>query len=535
MIAGITLAALGMPEVMGYTKIIGTPVVTGLYTMLLPMLVFALFGSSRYLVVGADSATAAIVATALAALSVPAGATYVAMTSLVAIEAGAMLLLARVFRLGFLADFLSRTVLVGFLSGVGIQVACGELHGMLGVEPGGNGFLGKLLFTFKQVPHTRVSYVVISLVVLLVIVGFERLLPRFPGALVAIIGMILASAMFHWDQRGIALVGPVPGGLPRMGLPGVAWNDVRRLLPISFSCFIVILAQSAATSRAYALRHRDRFSESVDLIGLSLANMAAGCSGTFVVNGSPTKTGMVESAGGRSQLAHITTAMMVLLVLLFLTRPLSFLPNAVLAAIVFLIGLKLVDYRGLLEIYRKRGSEFLLAVFTAAAVLLVGVERGILLAMGLSLLLHVRHGYRPNSAILLHDPVEHWQLAPLTPVQMVEPGMVMYWFGADLYYANTNHFVEEVQQVVHQSPAPIRWLIVDAEAITAIDFTAGRALIDLQRDLTGKGVCLALARVNDRLRADLDRQDVTNLIGADRIFASRKKSLAACRAACAED
>ncbi|PWU11243.1 MAG: sodium-independent anion transporter [Verrucomicrobia bacterium] len=529
-VAGVTLAALGIPEVMGYTKIIGTPVITGLYTMLLPLVVFAVFGSSRHLVVGADSATAAIVAAALVSLAIPSGQNYLAMTGLIALLSGGMLLLARVFRLAFLADFLSRTVLVGFLSGVGVQVACHQLPGLLGLEAGGHGFFGQLLFTFRHVPQTHAMSLYISLGVLAVIAGFERLAPRFPGALVAVVGAIVASAVLHWGEQGVSVVGEVPQGLPALRLPEVSWSQVMPMLSVSFSCAIVILAQSAATSSAYALRYRDPFSENVDLVGLALANAAAGCSGTFVVNGSPTKTAMVDSAGGRSQISHLTAAAVALIVSLFLTKPLSYLPHAVLAAIVFLIGVRLVDYRGLREILRKKPREFALAMTTGVAVLVVGVERGIILAMVLSLLQHVRRGYRPHSAIIVHDPVEHWQMNPITPVRMIEPGMVLYWFGAELYYANIGHFVEEAQRLVNESPAQARWLVVDAGAITAIDFSAGRALVDLQADLARKGVALAFARVNDQLQADLDSQGVTRGIGPDRIFKSRKHCLAAYRA-----
>jgi MFS superfamily sulfate permease-like transporter len=308
LIAGITLAALGIPEVMGYTRIIGTPVVTGLYTLFLPVLVFAFFGSSRHLVVSADSATAAMVAAALTTHSFAANTPrYVELTSLIALVTAVMLLLARILHLGFLADFLSRTVLVGFLSGVGVQVAVGELQGMLGIEKGGHGFFRQLLFAFQHLGDTRLPSLYIALAVLAIIIGSEFFAPRFPGALLAVIGLTAVSAYFHWEDRGIQVVGGVPGGLPHLGFPHITYGDVVMVLPISISCFIVILAQSAATSRAYALRYRDRFDQNADLIGLSLANAAAGFSSTFVVNGSPTKTAIVDGAGGRSQLPHLTT------------------------------------------------------------------------------------------------------------------------------------------------------------------------------------------------------------------------------------
>ena len=405
--AGLTLAALGIPEVMGYTRIIGTPVITGLYTLLLPVVVFAIFGSSRHLMVAADSATAAMVSAALA--SYVGGPKYVALTGLVALVAGGLLLLARVLRLGFLADFLSRTALVGFLTGVGAQVAFAELHDVLGLENGGAGFFGRLFFTAKHLHDIDPGSVSLAICILALLVGFARFAPRWPGALLAVAGAIAASALFHWGNHGIKLVGDVPLGLPRLGLPAVGWNDVPLVLPIAFSCCMVILAQSAATSRAYAFRYGERFSEETDLVGLSLANLAAGLSGTFVVNGSPTKTAMVDTAGGRSQIAHLTTAATVLLVLLFLTKPLSYLPNAVLGAIVFLIGLKLVNLRGLAEIRRKSRHEYVVALAVAAIVLFIGVKEAIVAMIVLSLLDHVRQGYRPHTAIILTDAVEHWR------------------------------------------------------------------------------------------------------------------------------
>jgi len=367
------------------------------------------------------------------------------------------------------------------LSGVGIQVAFGELHEILGIEKGGQGFLHQLLFTFRHLSEARLPSLLIALSVLAIMIAFEFLAPRFPGALLAVIGMTLASAYFHWDDQGIRVVGAVPSGLPSFGLPDVTWHDVTLVLPIAFSCFIVILAQSAATSRAYALRYRDPFSQNVDLVGLSLANAAAGLSGTFVVNGSPTKTAMVDTAGGRSQWSHLTTATVVLLVLLFFTRPLSFLPNAVLAAIIFRVGVKLVDFRGLAEIRRSQPQEFVLALVTALTVVLFGVEPGIILAVVLSLLQHVRRSYRPHTAVIVRDASGNRSFEDPTPGKMAEPGLVMFWFGADLFFANVAFFVEQARRLVHDSPSPVRWLFIDATPITGLNFSAGRAVADYSK------------------------------------------------------
>ena len=302
-VAGITLAALGIPEVMGYTKIIGTPAITGLYTLFLPVLVFALFGSSRHLVVSADSATAAMVAAGLASLSFTTNTPrYVALTSLIGLVTAGILLLARMLSLGFLADFLSRTVLVGFLSGVGVQVALGELHEMLGIEKSGHGFLHQLLFTFRHLSETHLPTLFIALAVLAVIVGFDIAAPRFPGPLLAVIGLTVASALFHWSDRGIGVVGAVPSGLPRVGLPDVTWTDITLVLPIAFSCFLVILAQSAATSRAYALRYRDHFSQwtwSVSRLPMLPPVAAAPSSSTAALPKLPWWTRWADAVSGR--------------------------------------------------------------------------------------------------------------------------------------------------------------------------------------------------------------------------------------------
>jgi MFS superfamily sulfate permease-like transporter len=341
--------------------------------------------------------------------------------------------------------------------------------------------------------------------------------------------MTAASAYFHWGDHGVQIVGEVPGGLPHLGLPEVTWKDVTLILPIALSCFIVILAQSAATSRAYALRYRDEFNQNVDLVGLSLANAVAGCSSTFVVNGSPTKTAMVDGAGGRSQWSHVTTAVVVLLVLLFLTKPLSFLPNAVLSAIVFMVGVKLVDHRGLADIYRMAPPEFAVALATAATVVFAGVEQGILLAVVLSLLQHVRRSYRPRAGVVVRDELDHWRIEDPVPGKMIEPGLVMFWFGSDLFYANVGFFAAQARQLIHESPTPVRWFVVDCGAITGIDYSAGRALADLQQDLIKAGVVLALTRVQVRHHGDLEQMGLIEMIGENWLFDSRHECLQAYR------
>jgi len=526
-LAGFQLAAMNIPQALGYTKIAGMPVVTGFYTLLLPLLAFAVFGSSRYLVVAADSATAAIFAGKLHAMAPVASARYVALASTVALLTAGYLLLARVLKLGFLADFLSQTVLTGFLTGVGFQVGIAVLGEMVGLEVHSNRTVGLLLEVFRSLPQVHLPTVTISAVVVTGIFALSRFAPKLPGPLIAVTGAIAASATWDFSGHGITIVGPVVGGLPHLGLPDVHWRDAVSLLGVSASCLVTIAAQSAATARFYAGRHRQRLDESADLVGLSAANAAAALSGTFVVDGSPTQTAMVESFGGQSQLAQVATATAVAFVLLFLTKPLQYLPRCVLGAIVFFIAVRLIDVRGLREIHRESPGEYNLAVFTAAVVVLVGVEEGILIAMVLSLLRVVRHSYRPHTGVFVVSEGDAWQLVPAVPGAVTEPGLVIYRFGAALFYANATRFAEEVSGLVGPAPSPVRWLVVDAEAITNVDYTAARMVRQLHMELVRTGVVFVLARVSPSLKADLDRHLLTEIIGSVRIFDRLHDALAA--------
>jgi sulfate permease, SulP family len=517
-LAGFQLAAMNIPQALGYTKIAGMPVVAGFYTLLLPLLAFAVFGSSRFLVVAADSATASILAGKLATMAPIASARYVALASTVALLTAGFLLLARVLKLGFLADFLSQTVLTGFLTGVGFQVGIAVLSEMVGLEVHSNRTIGQLLDLFRSLPMIHWPTVAISAVVVISVFAFSRFAPKVPGSLIAVAGAIAASANWDFAGHGIAIIGPVVGGLPHLGLPDVHWRDVVPLLGVSVSCFVMILAQSAATAHFYAGRHHQHLDESVDLVGLSAANAAAGLSGTFVVNGSPTQTAMVESSGGQSQLAQVATAIAVTFVLLFLTEPLQYLPRCVLGAIVFFIAVRLMDVRGLRDIRRESPGEYALAVFTAAVVVLVGVEQGILIAMVLSLLRIVRHSYRPHTGVFVVNEGDIWHVVPAVPGTVTKPGLVIYRFGAALFYANAGLFAEQIRGLVGPTPSLVRWLAVDAEAITNVDYTAARMVRELHEELVDRGVVLVFARAPVSLKADLDRHLLTQVIGPAQFF-----------------
>ncbi|MGD1095616.1 MAG: SulP family inorganic anion transporter [Bryobacteraceae bacterium] len=529
-VAGIELAAMNIPQALGYTSIAGTPAVTGFYTLLLPLLAFATFGSSRVLVVAADSATAAILAGGISGMAPLASAHYVALAGLVALLTAGLLMVARLLKLGFIADFLSQTVLVGFLTGVGFQVGIAVLGEMLGLEIHSRWTVVQLAQVLRNLSQVHLPSAGLAALVVIGVLTLGRLAPRVPGPLIAVAGTIAASAAWDFAAHGIAVIGPVTGGLPHLTFPEVSWDEVERLLPVAGSCFVMIIAQSAATARIYAARNHQAIDENADLVGLSAANAAAALSGAFVVNGSPTQTAMVESSGGRSQFAHVATAAVVALVLLFLTHPLQYLPRCVLGAIVFIVAIRLVDLRGLEGIRRESRGEFTLAATTAGVVVLAGVEQGIVLAMVLSLLRIVQHSYHPHTAVLTQGEGGMWRLNPVVPGAVTEPGLVIYRFGAALFYANAGRFADEIRLLVLQgvgpAPSPLRWIVVDAGAIADVDYTAARVVRELQAELAQRGVELVFAHVQSDLKPDLDRHHLTEVIGGNRIFDSLHEALA---------
>lgn len=533
-LAGLTLAAVAIPETMGYTSIAEVPVVTGLYTVIFPTIVFALLCSSKLLVVGADSATAAILAAGLASLGIagltPNSPEWLAFASLVALVCGGMLAIARLLRLGFLGDFLSASVLIGFLTGVGISVLTGQIPDMLGIPKGAGNWFHQQWYLLTHVGGANLPTVAFAGATLVVIIGFKRFLRVVPGAIIAVVLSIVVSTALDAHQYGVVIVGEVQGGFPPLGLPsGLTWSDVPKVLGVAFSCFVLIIAQSAATSRSFAMRHGEAVDVNRDIVALSGASVMAGLSGTFVVNGSPTKTQILDEQKGRTQLANITMSLVVLVVVLFLSGLLTDMPKAVLAAIVFLVGLDLVDLAGLRRILRARPSEFVIATLTAVVVFTVGVEQGIILAVALSLVEMVRRQYRPKRFVVRVHSGGTTSYTSAAPGLESLPGLLIFRYDADLFYANAHQFSDDVQQLVLSAPRPIRWLVLDCSAIPDVDYSAALSLQALIDFVHTRGAVFALAGLDPDLRSDLERQGVLAMLNADHLYDSIPAAVAAFR------
>lgn len=530
LVAGATLSAVAIPETMGYTSIAQTPIVTGLYTIIFPAIVFALLGASRLLVVGADSATAAILAAGLGGAAIagvtPNSPEWLAYTSVIALICGVLLILARVFRLGFLGDFLSASVLIGFLTGVGVQVFSGQLPSMLGIPKGPGTWLEQQWYLIAHLDQIRWPTTAYAAATLIIIVGFKRFAPKVPGAIVAVVLLIIVSAATDAPAHGVAVVGAVQGGFPPIGLPqGISMSNLAACTGIAFSCFILIIAQSAATSRSFAMKHGQNVDVNRDIVGLAGANLAAGLSGTFVVNGSPTKTQILDEQKGHTQLANLTMSGIVLLVVLFFTAALTDMPKSVLGAIVFLIGIDLIDVLGLRRIARRRRSEFVIALVTAVVVCGIGVEQGIILAVIVSILEVIRRHYKPKDYVVSVSKTGEESFGPASPGTQSDSGLIIFRFDSDLFYANANRFVEDVETLVDRAPDQVRWFILDAGAVDDIDYSAGVSLGGLLNYLEARHVTFALVGADASLVDTLRAYDLLDRIGTGHLHDSLSEAL----------
>jgi MFS superfamily sulfate permease-like transporter len=476
--------------------------------MLLPAVVFVLFGASRHLVVGADSATAAILAAALTRQAATGSPRYIALAGTATLVLAVLLVLARLARLGFLANFLSRTVLVGFLTGVGVQVALGQLPDLLGVQAGSGSLPTRVAHLVGELGTVSAPTLAVGLGAITIVVVGRRVDRRIPSALVAVVAAVAVDTIVDLGRFGVAVLGPVPAGLPHLALPALAPSDLAAVLPAAVSMLVVVLAQSAATARAYAARFDETADTDADLVGLAGANVAATLTGTFVVNGSPTKTQMVVGAGGRSQLAQLASVAVVVVVCLVATGPLAHLPLAALAAVVFLIGVELVDVAGLRRILAVRRAEFVVALLTAAAVVVLGVEVGIVIAVVASIVDHLRHSYSPHNAVLVKSPAGHWRSEPVTPGARTSGGLVVYRFASGMYFANASRLVADVETLLAAGPE-VRWFCLDAAAVGDIDFTASTVLAGVFVRLRARGVHVVASNLAGGVRAELERYGVT--------------------------
>ncbi|MFE6857339.1 SulP family inorganic anion transporter [Nocardia sp. NPDC057668] len=533
-LAGVTVAAYLVPQVMAYATLAGLPAVAGLWAVLGPLTVYVLLGTSRRLSVGPESTTALMTAVALAPLAAGDPGRYAALAAVLALLVGVICVLGAFARLGVLAELLSKPVLVGYLAGTaGIMIA-GQLGRVTEVPVDGETIPAQVVSFVSNLGDLHWPTAIFAACVLAALLALSHWLPKVPGPLLVVLLATAVVAVFSLRDNGIDVIGSVPAGLPIPGIPSVPLADVAVLLLPALGIALVGFSDNALTARAFAARHGERIDANRELGALGATNLAAGLSQGFPVSCSGSRTTIADAAGARTQLYSLVTLLAVVVVLFGARDILAAFPTAALGALVVYAALRLIDVPEFRRIARFRRSELLLAVSTTAAVLVLGVLNGVLIAIALSILDLLRRVARGHDAILgfvpglagMHDIDDYDDAEPV-------PGLVVYRYDAPLCFANAEDFRRRALAAVEHSAtpsAPVRWFVLNAEANVEVDLTALDAVDQLRAELADRGVVFAMARVKRDLREALDASGLTDRIGPERLYPTLPTALAAFRA-----
>ena len=529
-VAGISGCVVMVPSVIAYARLMGMPPQIGLFAALVPLLVYPLFCSSPQVIVGPDIAICLLIVNAVAPLAGNDGVRAAELASVLAALSGLFLLLASRANLGKVADFLSKPVLVGYMTGAALILMSSQLSAFLGVPLAHNDFFPRIAEACGKINQARPPTVILGLALLVLLLGLRRFAPKVPAALVACVLAIVASDRLHLAQHGVAVVGQFPGGLPRLAIPTFDWRDIHELLPAAIGISFLAYTEGVLLARAFAARNGYEVAPNQELAALGVANLCNGFFQGFAVTGSQSRTTINDSAGGKTQLASLVMAASTALFLLFLTPVLASLPLVALGAILIYGGWRLVEFEAMKRIYRFYPASAAVAAVTTLGVLAAGVVTGILLGVVLSLLGLIKRISHPPDAVLREIPGHGFHdIGQDTGITV--PGLLAYRFYAPLLFSNCGYFAERVHKLIASSPQPVRWFLVDAQAITDIDVTAIESLHALRAELDGKGIKMKFAHANPPLRALLQRTGLAREIGQENFFASVHECVAAFTAA----
>ncbi len=517
-IAGVTLWAVLVPEAMAYAGIAGVDPVIGLYTVPLPLLAYALFGSSRSMVVGTDSATALVSAATVGALAASGTANYVALTSALAILVGLLFLLFGLLRLGWVANFISRPVMQGFIAGVVFVTIIGQVPTLLGLPAHRGRFFGEVWNVITGLGGVNPATVAVGLTGLALLAILRRYAAKTPAALAAVVLAIVAVVVFDLERHGVSTVGLIPSGLPDLGLPSVEAGTYGTLLSGALAVVLLGYAETLGCAKTASAQTGEISDPNQELLALGVANVGSGLSGGFVAVGSFSKTAVALAAGVKSQLGYFVSAALVIGTLLFLTPAFTHLPDAALAAVVIEAMLALAKPGYFARLARISTPEFLLALVAMFGVLLLGVLPGIGAGVALDLLLLIRGASRPRVAVLGKTAGHVYQDVSLHPEGVTVPGLLVFRFEAPLIFTNAGYFVEEVERLVVEEKSEV--VLVDAEGINGLDSTAAERLLELHRGLERRGIGLSFARVRDPILEVMRTSGVLQVLGDDHVFGS---------------
>ncbi|MEC5191791.1 MULTISPECIES: SulP family inorganic anion transporter [unclassified Arthrobacter] len=515
-VAGIVLATLLVPQGMAYAVLAGLPPITGLYTTVLCLLAYAVFGPSRILVLGPDSALGPLIAATVLPIVASDGDPQkaVALASLLALMVGVLMILASVARLGFIADLISKPTMIGYMNGLAVTILVSQLPKLFGFSVQADGFVGDLTGFSQGLARgeTVVAAAAVGIAGIVLVLALQRWLPKIPSVLVMVVLAIGAATVLNLADRGVSLVGELPQGFPPFTIPSLELADVALMSAGALGIALVSLTDTISTATSFAARTRQEVRGNQEMISIGAANLAAGLFQGFPVSTSASRTAVAERAGSKTQLTGVTGAVLILLMLVLLPGLFRNLPQPALAAIVITASVSLADVPGSVRLWRQRKSEFLLSAAALLGVVLLGVLPGIGIAVGLSILNIFRRAWWPYETVIGRVPgVEGFHDVHVHPDAKHLPGLVIYRFDAPLFFANVRPFRENVRRLARADPKP-RWIVIAAEPITDVDTTASDVLLELDRELNAQGTSLVFAELKHGVREKFERYELTREI-----------------------
>jgi sulfate permease, SulP family len=532
LVAGLTVASLALPAAMAYAELAGLSPVHGLYALLAPAVVYALLGSCKQLVIGPEGSLTAIIAAAILPLAAAGSIAAAELAATLAALVGVFFLLARVLRLGWIADYFSRPVLLGYIHGVAVALIIGQLGKLLGLDIDATNPLPQLAEVVQELGDVSWTTLAVSVPALAVLIPFRFVAPRFPTPLVVVVAGLAVSAALDLADHGVAVVGEVPGGLPSIDVPTPPLGDVFAIVPAALGIFAVSFADEILTARAFAGKNGQHVRASQEMLTMSAANLAAGFTQAMPVGASGSRTAVADSLGVRTQVAGLVSAGTIAVIVLFFTGPIQNLPKAVLGAVIVGAAIGLIHSSAWRALWATDRFEFTIAAVTAGGVIAVGVLESLLFAVGLVVLDSVRRSARPHDAVLgWVDRLGRYGDVEIHRSARVVPGVVIYRLDDRLFFANARYVQGRVREAVRGAPTPARWVVFDAEAVTHVDSTGAEALSELVTDLRREGVTLVMAKLKRIPKQRFDESGLMETIGADRFYPTIAAAVEACTSA----
>jgi len=519
LVAGVSVAAVAVPISIAYAQLAGMPPANGLYASILPLIAYAVFGSSRQLIMAPDAATCAIVASVVLPLAGADTARYISLSMALAMITGIFCIVAGWARLGFITNFLARPILTGYLNGIAISIIAGQLGRLFGFQVNPGGVFRTLADFASKLGQTHWPTLLTGAGIFVLLRVLKRVAPRVPAPLVAVALGAAIAFLLHLDRQGVALLGTIPPGLPRLVVPDVHVSDVGPLALGAIGLTLISFSSAMVTARGFAVKNRYEIDANREFVALGVADIGAGLLQGFAVSGADSRTAVNDAVGGRTQMTSIVAAAVLVLVLFFFTTPLAFLPISVLAAVLINSALGLFDFPSLVRLRRISRQEFRLAIATLLGVVTLGVLPAVIVAIGLALLQLLVHAAHPPDAILGRVPgLDGYHSVAGRPTAETIPGVVIYRFDAALVFFNADHFKSRVRAAVDGAGDPPRWLVFNAGTMPFLDSTGAAILREMREELGRRGIELVLAEAKASVRAMLEKTGLAEDMGPDRMF-----------------